>query len=97
MSTEEKAIVRRMHFEQGLTPSEVAAATGRTLGTVCRTLQAKSKKKALGRPVKLTEKKIDSVVKTMRTMIQQADGKKEITIAMVMKFGARTFNAVFSQ
>jgi hypothetical protein len=89
MSAEEKAMVRRMHFDQGLSPSEVAEATGRTLGTVCRTLQAKSMKKVLGRPVKLSEKKIDSIVKTMRTMIQQADGKKEITIAMVMTFGAQ--------
>ena len=85
MSQEEKALVRRMHFEQGMTPTAVAAATGRDLSTIVRNLQAKVKAKKMGRPLLLTDAKVDKIEATLRDMVQKADGKYEVTVAMLRR------------
>jgi hypothetical protein len=83
MSLEEKSIVRRMHFEQKLTPREIADATGRHLSSIVRNLQTVAKPKKMGRPPALSESVLGRLEKTVSDLVVKADGKKEVTVAMV--------------
>jgi len=85
MSLDEKAMVRRMHFQRKMMPAQIAAATGRDLSTIVRNLQPRKKTKKLGRPRVLSEDKINRVEKTLKDLVAKADGTKEITVAMVKK------------
>ena len=83
MSVDEKRLVRSMHFEKNMTPSEIAKATGRTIGTICRNLARKGPPKPMGRKRILTKAKVDRIEKTLQRMIVNAKGEKEITMDML--------------
>ena len=69
MSLDEKAMVRRMHFQRKMMPAQIAAATGRDLSTIVRNLQPRKKTKKLGRPRVLSEDKINRVEKTLKDLV----------------------------
>jgi transposase len=84
MSPDERRIIRNMHFENNMTPAEIAKATGRSLSAVCRLLARRSNKvRKIGRKRALTQQHVQRIVKKMEKMITQAKGEKEITIGMV--------------
>ena len=50
MSMAEKSIVRQMHFEQGMSRTDIASALGRSLSSVSRLLAQKKAPRPIGRP-----------------------------------------------
>ena len=48
MSAEEKRLARKMLFDRGMSPSDVAAALGRHLSSVCRLLAQKKAPRPMG-------------------------------------------------
>jgi hypothetical protein len=85
MTGDEKRLVREMHFERKMRPTDIAAAVGRDLSGICRLLAQKKAPKPMGRPRALTEGQIDKTIKTLEAMIDEASAKREVTLAMVMR------------
>ena len=85
MSAEEKRLAREMHFDQGMSRTEVAEALNRNLGTICRQLAMHKAPKPIGRPKALTETKVDSLVTSLEKMVDEAGSRYEVTLPMLMK------------
>ena len=85
MDNTEKSLIRRMHFEQGLSPAKVAELVGRSPSSVGRLLAQKRAPKPIGRPAKLSEARVDGVVKTLERMVDEADATWEVSMAMLMR------------
>ena len=85
MTGDEKRLVREMHFERKMPPTDIAAAVGRDLSGICRLLAQKKAPKPMGRPRALTEGQVDKTIKTLEAMIDEASAKREVTLAMVMR------------
>ena len=85
MSMAEKSIVRQMHFEQGMSRTDIASALGRSLSSVSRLLAQKKAPRPIGRPHVLTEAKVDRMCTMLEHMVDEADGKYEVTIHMVLR------------
>jgi hypothetical protein len=85
MTGDEKRLVREMHFERKMRPTDIAAAVGRDLSGICRLLAQKKAPKPMGRFRALTEGQIDKTIKTLEAMIDEASAKREVTLAMVMR------------
>ena len=89
MSDAERQLVRRMHFDQKQKPTDIAAATGRDLSTVCRALMKKTYGQRKPGPKKmLTEVQVDKLQAKLEAMIAKADGCKEVTVP-ILKRAAR--------
>ena len=73
MSTEEKRLVRSMHFDKGMTPSKIASATGRHICSVCRLLAQRRDPAPVGRPAALTVQQIDRLERILNDMIDKAE------------------------
>ena len=85
MTASEQSLVRRMHFEQGKSRSEIAGLLQRALSSVSRLLAQKKSPMPIGRPRALTEANIDRIVATVESLVDGADGDLEVTLAMVMR------------
>ena len=85
MSAEEKRLAREMHFDQGMSRTDVAEARNRNLGTICRQLAMHKAPKPIGRPKALTETKVDSLVALLEKMVDEAGSCYEVTLPMLMK------------
>lgn len=85
MSSDEKQLLRSMHFDQGMTPAGIATATGRHISSVCRLLAQRRDPAPVGRPIALTEQQIDRLERILNSMIEKADAQHEVTLAMLMK------------
>ena len=85
MSAEEKRIARDMHFEQGMSPTQVANALSRALSSIVRLFAQTKLPKPIGRPRALSDKKIDGIVKTLEEMVDKADATYEVSMAMLMR------------
>jgi len=85
MSPDEKRIAREMHFDRKMRPTDIAAALGRDLSSVCRLLAQKKAPQPIGRPKALTDSQIDHVVEVLEKMIDEADACYEVTLPMVMR------------
>ena len=79
MSAEEKRLAREMHFDQGMSRTDVAEALNRNLGTICRQLAMHKALKPIGRPKALTETKVDSLVALLEKMVDEAGSRYEVT------------------
>ena len=87
MTVDEKNLVRRLHFEQGKTRTEIAKLLKRTLSSVSRLLAQKKAPRSVGRPAALSEAKIDTAVTLLEKMVDEADGDYEVTLAMLRRRG----------
>ena len=85
ISAEEKRLAREMHFDQGMSRTDVAEALHRNLGTICRQLAMHKAPKPIGRPKALTETKVDSLVALLEKMVDEAGSCYEVTLPMLMK------------
>ena len=87
MPPAEKALARRLHFDQGKTPAQIAKLLQRSASTIGRLLAQKRAPRAVGRPKALSEKKVDHLVKVLNTLVDEADGCHEVTMDMLMRRG----------
>ena len=85
MTMDEKRLVREMHWERGMRPSEIARVVGRDLSSICRHLAQMKTPKPVGRPKALSVTQIDRIVKTLEGMIIEASAGYEVTLPMVMR------------
>ena len=85
VTLDEKRLAREMHFERGLAPSRVAEALGRCLSAVVRLLAQKRQPKRVGRPALLSPAQVDKIHKTLTALVDKADGRFEVTVAMVKR------------
>jgi len=85
MTADEKNLVRRMHFEQEMTPTAIAETLGRSLSAVCRLLAQKKAPRPVGRPKALSEAKIDRIVALLDQMVDEADGNCEVTLDQLVR------------
>ena len=87
MSADEKAVARRLHFDQGKTPAEVARILQRSPSTVGRLLAQKKAPRPIGRPKALSERKVDNLVALLEKMVDDADATHEVSMDMLMRRG----------
>ena len=85
MKADEKRIIREMHFDRKMKPNKIAECVGRHLSSVCWLLQQRRAPKPIGPPRKLTEEKLDKLAELVETMVDDADGEQEVTLAMIMR------------
>jgi transposase len=85
MSEEEKRIVREMHCERLMSPTDIAKAVGRGLSSICRLLAQKKPPNPSGGRAALSKEQVDRAVKILDGMIDKADGCEEITLGMLKK------------
>ena len=87
MTAAEKSLVRRLHFEQGRTRTEVAKLPQRSLSSVSLLLAQKKAPKAVGWPSSLSAARVDRVAALLENMVDEADGNYKVTMAMVLRRG----------
>ena len=85
MTASEQALVRRLHFEQGKSRSEISRVLQRSLSSISRLLAQKKAPRRIGRPRMLTEANIDRIVATLEKMVDAADADGEVTLHMLMR------------
>ena len=85
MAPSEQALVRRLHFEQGKSRSDIARLLQRSLSSISRLLAQKKAPRRTGRPKKLTDANIDRIVATPEKMVDSAEGDGEVTLRMLMR------------
>lgn len=85
MSPDEAQILRRLHYEEGHSPAAIAKLLGRHKSSVCRALKAKKGKKPVGKPRALTSDKVDQIEAKLKDLIMKADGRYEVTLAMLKR------------
>ena len=85
MTTDEKRLVREMHFERNISQTDISKAIGRDLSCINRLLAQKKVPKRVGRPNRLTETQVDKIVKLLEDMVDGADATYEVSMDMIMK------------
>ena len=85
MTEDEKRIVREMHSERLMSPTDIAAAVGRDLSSICRLLAQKKPPNPSGGREALSKEQVDRAVKILDDMIDKADGCAEVTLGMLKK------------
>ena len=85
MSTDEKRLVRSMHFDRGMTAATLASATGRHVSSVCRLLARRRDPAPVGRPTALSVQQVDRLERILNNMVDKADAQHEVTMSMLMK------------
>ena len=81
----EALIIRRMKTVAKLPASKIADVVQRDKKSVYNALKGKLAFARRGRPSKLTNKDINHLVKTLRSMVHGARARYEVTLAMVKK------------
>ena len=85
MTMDEKRLIREMHFDRDMRPTDIADAAGRHISAVCRFLAQKKAPKPSGRPSALTEAQVSKTVETLEKMVTDAEACYEVTLPMVMR------------
>jgi hypothetical protein len=85
MGPDEKRLVREMHFDRHMRPTDIAKAVGRDLSSICRLLAQKKAPNPSGGRAALSTQQIDRAAKVLEEMIDKADGCAEITVPMLKK------------
>ena len=85
MTPDEKRLARELHFGRCIPPAEIARTLGRVLSCVVRLLKQKKFPNCIGRPAALSELQIDRVVRKLESMVDEADGCNEVTVAMLLR------------
>jgi hypothetical protein len=85
LAAREVLIIRRLQKVIKLPVTKIALAVNRNKTTVYEALDKNWTAEKKGRPDLLTTKQINLLVGTTKDMIKKAAGKKEVTLAMIMK------------
>jgi hypothetical protein len=80
MTEVEKALVRRMSWDQGQPPTAIAQALGRHVSSITRLLHSKTRQRRPGRKTCLSPKRLDQVEATLKAMVAKANGQYEVTL-----------------
>ena len=78
-------MAKRWYLEDGESPSEIARRLGRDKSTLTRLLVQRRPRLAQGRKAILTSAAVDKLQQKLEAMIRKADGKYEVTIAMLKR------------
>ena len=79
------APLARFRHQDNKEPKDIAALLHRDRSTVTRHLRKYHTQKKQGRPPILTEKQLSVLEKKLESMVQKADGKYRVTVAMLKK------------
>ena len=95
LSEAEIALAKRWYVEENLSASKIAQRLGRSASTVSRLVVKKVKRKPQGRKPLLTKEMVDKLEVKLESLIQKADSRYEVTVAMLKrsarcKAGTRT-------
>ena len=85
LGSREVHIIRRLKKIVKLPVTKIALATERNKTTIYEALDSTWKAAKRGPKDKLTKKHVNLLVRTAKAMIQKAKGRKEITLAMIMR------------
>ena len=84
MSAAEKSLARRLHFDQGKTRTDIAKLLQRSLSSVGRLLAQNKAPRSIGRPTTLSAATIERAAALLEKMVDEADGLREVTMAMLL-------------
>ena len=87
MAAAEKSLARRLHFDQGKTRTDIAKLLQRSLSSVSRLLAQKKAPRSIGRPTTLSAATIERDAARLEKMVDEADGLREVTMAMLLRRG----------
>ena len=85
MSEDEIRLAKSWYTNDNTPPSEIAARLGRDKSVLTRLLVKQSPRKKQGAPPKLTEAKVDFLVKRLNELIVKADCKYTVTVSMLKR------------
>ena len=85
MNPTEVHLAKKWYVEDGESTATIAERLGRDQSTITRLLVQRKVRKAQGRPPVLTTVVVDRLEKRLNDMIIKADGKCEVTVAMLKK------------
>ena len=80
MSEDEIRLAKTWYGKDKIPPSEIAARLGRDKSALTRLLVKQAPRKKQGAPPKLTEAKIDFLVKRLHELIVKADCRYTVTV-----------------
>ena len=87
VSAAEQSLARRLHFDQGKTRTGIAKLLQRSLSSVSRLLAQKKAPRSIGRPTTLSAATIERAAALLEKMVDEADGLREVTMAMLLRRG----------
>ena len=85
LGAREVQIIRRLKHVLQLPITQIAVATERKKTTIYDALKKSWRSSKRGPKEKLTRKDVNLLARTARSMIKKAAGKKEVTLAMIMR------------
>ena len=85
MPEDEIRFAKTWYGKDKIPPSEIAARLGRDKSALTRLLVRQAPRKKQGAPPKLTEAKIDFLVKRLHELIVKADCKYSVTVNMLKR------------
>ena len=85
MTEDELRLAKTWYGKDKIPPSEIAARLGRGTSALTRLLVKQAPRKKQGAPPKLTEAKLDFLVKRLHELIVKADCKYSVTVNMLKR------------
>ena len=85
MTTTEVQLAKAWFVNDGEKPSEIARRLGRDKSTITRLLIKRRPRNAQGRKRLLTAAAVDKLEKKLEEMILKADGRHNVTVAMLKR------------
>ena len=85
MNETELHLAKKWYMEDGESTATIAERLGRDQSTITRLLVKRKARKSQGRPPVLTAAVVDNLEKRLNDMVVKADGKYEVTVAMLKK------------
>ena len=82
---EQELTIAKNMFAQDIPPSQIADILGKSRSAVTRRLCKRTALKKQGRPITVTEQKVDKVEKRLDEMIVKANGETPVTIGMAKR------------
>ena len=83
--TEQELTIAKNMFAKDMVPSEIAKVLGKSKSAVTRRLCKRTALKKQGRPITVTEQKVDKVERRLDEMIVKANGEAPVTIEMAKR------------
>lgn len=86
LTAEEKILIRKLYHEKQMSTTVIAGMYDRDKSCISRIIfKQKLSMKKIGRPRVLSEKQVDKIIATKDDLVDKAAGKKEITMAKIVR------------
>ena len=85
LSPEEIRLASLWHEEDDMTPAEIARLLRRNKSTMTRLLVKQDERTGRGQPKSLDSEQVDGLVSVLQRMLEDADGKYEVTASMLRR------------